>query len=145
MKQVIIMRGLPGSGKSTFARKFVETINDGANCRFYSSSIRSTDQQFMVDGVYTFNPKLLGINHGRNFDLFCDDIENGIDIIIVDNTNIKRRDFAAYVTFAEANGYSVREEIVGKFDVDFVNICAKRNTHGVPLFAIERMAQNFEA
>ena len=137
MAQVIIMRGIPGSGKSTRARELVEAHSGTA-------TIRSTDNQFMIDGKYVFNPRLLGINHARNLELFESDIVEGIDLVIVDNTNIKKRDYAKYIEFALLHGYSVREEVVGHFDLSFVEACAKRNTHGVPYDAILRMAQNFE-
>lgn len=140
MPEVIILRGLPGSGKSTLAK----SLADKAWNENKSFTIRSTDKQFEIGGVYTFNPKLLGVNHARNQELVRQDILSGIDVIIVDNTNIKRRDFAKYVDMALSNGYTVREEVVGHFDPAFVDICAARNTHGVPREAILRMAQNFE-
>lgn len=51
------MRGLPGSGKSTKAKKIAG--NEGV--------IYSTDDFFMINGKYTYDPKLIGENHEKNF------------------------------------------------------------------------------
>jgi len=61
------MRGIPGSGKSTTAKKLAGE----------TGKIHSTDNYFMVDGVYQFNPKNLSENHEANFKAFCQDILNG--------------------------------------------------------------------
>jgi predicted kinase len=140
MKTLILLRGLPGSGKSTHAMFLADKAWNENN----SFTIRSTDKQFEINGVYTFNPRLLGVNHAKNQQLVEQDMLSGIDIIIVDNTNIKRNDFKFYVDAAERHGYKVVEEVIGKFDEDFIKICAERNTHGVPIEAIRRMAQNFQ-
>jgi adenylate kinase family enzyme len=47
------MRGLPGSGKSTKARKIAGEVG----------VIYSTDDFFMIDGKYIYNPKLIGDYH----------------------------------------------------------------------------------
>jgi predicted kinase len=141
MKDLFILRGLPGSGKSTLAR----TLSANAVAFGYIPTIRSTDDQFMVDGKYTFNPRMLGVNHNKNQQLVRHDMEIGVDCIIVDNTNIKRRDFATYIALAKEFGYTVHETVCGMFDEDSVKFCHSRNTHGVPIEAVRRMAQNFEA
>jgi len=85
---------------------------------------------------------MLGVNHARNLQLVEKDMKDGIPCIIVDNTNIKRRDFAAYLALATKYGYTSREEVMTEWDVD---VCFNRNTHNVPREAIQRMHDNFEA
>lgn len=138
MRQLIIMRGLPGSGKSTRAREIVEIGLCGPG---FKATIRSTDDQFMVNGKYVFNPRMLGVNHAANLRLVEQDMKDEIPCIIVDNTNIKRRDFAPYITLAKKYGYDVREEVIAERNVD---TCFERNSHNVPREAIQRMADNFE-
>lgn len=163
MKKLIILRGLPGSGKSTKTKELIEEYKKDrreAYDAYYAlsvlstpfplpremtTSIRSTDALFVVDGTYRFDPTKLGMNHHRNQRLVEQDMLNGTELIIVDNTNIKRRDFQNYVNLAQLHGYKVEEITIGGFDDEFVNICFKRNQHGVPLEAIKRMAANFEA
>lgn len=148
------MRGLPGSGKSTMARKLmIEHLSWGGK----SMAICSTDDYHMVDGEYVFQPEHLGEFHKANqrrADLL---MQAGVELVIVDNTNIKRRDMKRYIDVASQNDYMVEEIIVGKERLcpsledacphkfaDYIDMCAARNTHGVPREAIERMARSFE-
>ena len=79
------------------------------------------------------------------------------ELVIIDNTNIKHRDMKPYKDSAEHIGYEIQEVIVGENELlplledacphkfmDYIHLCAKRNTHGVPLDAIEKMARRFQ-
>jgi NEDD4-binding protein 2 len=137
-----IMRGLPGSGKSTLARIIAAQSlpYDGDN-----AVILSTDDYFMSpQGQYLFQPAALGTAHAWNKDRAVKHMASKLATIIIDNTNILKAHYAPYVDEAKVYGYSVNIVTVGSFDPDFVQQCAKRNTHGVPLHTIQRMAQNFE-
>jgi hypothetical protein len=86
---VVIMRGLPGAGKSTRAAQLAAR----AAARQLSADVHSTDA-FFVDaatGVYAFNPELLGAHHAANQAAFRGSIAAGVDVVIVDNTNIQVR------------------------------------------------------
>jgi predicted kinase len=154
MKKLVIMRGLPGSGKSTEARKLAA---DYVYRKGGSAAICSTDDFHMENGKYVFKRDLLGEFHARNQTRVYDLMKMGIELVVVDNTNIKRRDMQPYIDSAGRLGYEVEELIVGKdqlcpaFDeacqyklADYIDECTKRNTHGVPRDAIEKMARRFE-
>lgn len=127
MKRVIIMRGLPGSGKSTEAKKF-----DGV--------VVSADDYFMINGVYRFNPAKIGDAHISCMRRFLNLIDAGLSPIVVDNTNISIFEVNPYRLVAQAMGYEV--EVVHV--VCDAMTCAKRNTHGVPLSTIQRMLTKYE-
>jgi predicted kinase len=62
-----------------------------------------------------------------------------VDAVIIDNTNVSPRECEPYVLFAQANGYEVKflePETPWAFDLDELE---KKNTHGVPRHALERM------
>ena len=132
MKKVYIMRGIPGSGKSTMARKLAGS----------TGKIHSTDDYFMKNGEYVFEPKDLRRNHQLNFEAFKADLALGVSPVIVDNTNTQRWEFQNYVEAAEAAGYEV--EVVNIPHID-PKLAAQRNTHGVPEEAIRRMLSRWEA
>jgi NEDD4-binding protein 2 len=132
MKKCYIIRGLPGSGKSTLAKKLAGE----------SGKIHSTDDQFIVEGVYVFDPKKLGINHEKNFNNFKKSLEMGVDPVIVDNTNTQKWEYKKYVDLAESMGYQVEIQCVPHIDPV---LAAKRNTHGVPEEAIRKMLKRWEA
>lgn len=140
MKNLIIMRGLPGSGKSTKANELAQQAKEQGK----ESTIRSTDDQFMVFGVYRFDPKRIGAAHQANHKLVESDMMRGVDTIIVDNTSIKKWESNGYRELARKHGYEVQECIVGGFSAVDAKAYHARNTHGVPLEIVQRMAGQFE-
>lgn len=143
--KVIIMQGASGSGKSTYVSKIEGRTN-----------VCSADHFFMVDGEYKFDPTKLGEAHAscmrdflfaletavqyQNAALDCGDDDYGIDAVIVDNTNTTQVEMAPYVAVAAAYGFPV--EIVRC--VAPAAVCAKRNTHGVPVGACEAMIKRMQ-
>lgn len=131
MKKCVIMRGIPGSGKSTRSRELAGE----------AGVIHSTDEYFMKDGEHCWDPTRLGRNHMLNYQAFMKSVLAGVTPVIVDNTNIRRRDFYQYETFATMHGYEVELVEVPMIDA---KIAAARNSHGVPQKAIERMIARWE-
>jgi hypothetical protein len=154
MRTLYLMRGIPGGGKSTRAKSLaVEAIQDGAS----SVAICSTDNFFLdKDGVYRFDGKRIGCAHGWNQACARQMMENDINVVIIDNTNTTHKEMAPYKVFAKTHGYDVVEIIIGEDRLfpgmnghpseleDYIDMCARRNTHGVPRVNIERMARRFE-
>lgn len=97
---VIVMRGLPGSGKTTFANQMVATANQMG----FRAVICSADQFFIrADGVYQFDRDRLADAHAFCRTQFDDamaidnrDDPNYTDIIIVDNTSIRLFEYDHY-------------------------------------------------
>lgn len=135
MKLVIINRGVPGGGKSTFSaimKKLAEKL--GLTC-----SVHCTDDLFMEDGEYKFDFRKLGFNHKKNFQNFKAALDAESNIAICDNTNTKPKDYKKYALTASETGYKVLEVI---FLPDTEENHNKRNTHGVPAEVIANMIHN---
>lgn len=146
-KLAIIMRGLPGSGKSYWAKEFVATYQQNASSIQTEKQygIFSTDSLFYNMGVYQFNPKLLPKYHQLNLTAFIEAMADGLPLVICDNTNLAYWEFKAYSAAAQALGYEVRIQQIGDpASVKHQQLCAKRNRHGVPFQSIKRMASMFE-
>jgi len=135
MHKVVILRGIPGSGKSTKARELAATAIQ-AN---FSSEICSTDDFFIdaVDGLYKFDKTKLYTNHTRNFHRFLSCIHNKINLIIIDNTNINRSDYSHYQKAAELNGYDVEVMVINP-NLSLEEVF-QRQRHSVPFETIRRM------
>ncbi len=129
-KRVVIMRGLPGSGKSTKA----ET---------YGGTKVSADDYFMQDGVYKFDPAKLAEAHAAAKSRFEEALRRGESPVVVDNTNVSEREYRDYVDLAAKYGYTIDFDVVGSGGVSPEEL-AKRNTHGVPESTIRRMMERWE-
>jgi predicted kinase len=137
---LIVMRGIPGSGKSTKAKELAGT--DGI--------IHSTDDVIEAQGDYReffekmittkdFSP--LSKAHSTNLTNLTNSLKSGASPVILDNTNIKQNESKVAVKSALDLGLDDK-------NIQFVDIgtgglsaqeLADRNTHGVPLEKIESM------
>lgn len=137
-RELVLMRGLPGSGKSTKANKLAGR----------SGQIFSTDDFFCLneEQEYRFNGSLLGRAHNWNQKRSLDAMYAGIPIVVIDNTNTTIRELRSYLPHIEAAmglGYSVRieePETHWRFDVGELD---KRGSHDVPLKHIEKMLNRY--
>ena len=143
MKQVFILRGLPGSGKSYYAQTLADELVTGDQSQYL---ICSTDDYFYDEqGEYKFDKFKLSQFHNLNLARFINALSQSIPLVIVDNTNIKKWEFIAYSQAAIALGYQVKEVIVGEVkDKSMQHLYAKRNSHNIPLKTISKMAYMFE-
>lgn len=131
MLQLVIIRGLPGSGKSTFAdmlceaswplRTFVKFEADD----FFTNSA----------GEYNFDPAKLKDAHDRCFANVKDALYMG-QSVVVSNTFSRHWEYAPYVELAKRMGIDCHVlTMQGKF----------ANVHGVPDHVIERMRERWES
>lgn len=131
---MIILRGIPGSGKSTLCKK----IKD---CWPYYSF--STDNYWIrPDGFYDFNGKLLTQAHSWNLE--CVKNHTNSNYIIVDNVNSQLKEFREYIDLAVYKKIPIQfaePNTPWKFDVEE---CSKRNTHSVPKETIQRILDRWE-
>lgn len=100
MPKVIIMLGVTGSGKTTWAN---QNYPDAVMC--------STDNFFRsADDVYKFNPVHLPDAHLASLDCFMDNV--GESDVVVDNVNACSWELAPYVAIAQvyASDKDVKEE-----------------------------------
>jgi predicted kinase len=132
VKRCYIMRGLPGSGKSTIARQL----------RGSGGLVASTDDYWQHGCRYEYDASRIMDAHDWNQARFRAAVRAEVPIIVVDNTNIMERHWRPYADFARANGYTVEfvEVDSGLSDEEL----AARNTHRVPLDVIQRMRANWE-
>ena len=99
-KVIIIMRGLPGSGKTHLAKRLCQGK--------FSSAVCSADDYFQERTVKT-DYKFIGMEidraHKRCRDNVISAIENGTEVVIVDNTHTQRWEYGIYERLALLCGY----------------------------------------
>jgi hypothetical protein len=137
VKIVVAMRAVPGTGKSTLAEKFIQK----AKSQGLTAERCSADDFFYMlgKGTYKFDPSKLGDAHGECFDKFSRAVDKGVNLIVVDNTNLELKFVEPYKKYAEANRYTFKvAEVVGDFEKAF-----QRQQHGVPEAGHKRMREAF--
>ena len=137
MKNVKIMSGVSGSGKSTYAKKLISDLpSDRFGC------IVSADNFFMRNGTYQFDASLLSLAHGtcfRQFILAMTDEIAPYDLIVVDNTGTSTDELSPYILGAKAFNYDA-EIITVNVARNDLHKCAERNAHGAPINVIQSQA-----
>ena len=126
MKLLIIIRGLPGSGKTTLAHKLSEHVFEA-------------DQYFVsvVDGVeqYNFDPTQIRAAHEHCFSSTKAALEAGHSPVAVSNTNTQYWEYSDYLELAAEHGYTVQIiHVTGPWE----------NTHGCPSTTIENMKKRWQ-
>lgn len=129
-KTVIIMRGVPGSGKSTYARQYFP------RAFLVSADLYHTDEL----GNYNWKGENVAAAHSWAKKQFKEALERGEALVLVDNTNTEWWEMEPYYDMAEDYGYSVK---VVRMQAP-PDVCSSRNVHGVPEEAVHRMHDRME-
>ncbi|HPC09524.1 MAG TPA: AAA family ATPase [archaeon] len=123
-KTLIICRGLPGSGKTTFSK-------------LIGKAICSADDYFMHNGEYCWDKEKIYDAHAwciKKCERFMK--INALKIIIA-NTNTTTKEMQPYIELANIYGYDI-------FTIIVENRHKGKNIHDVPEETIEKMKNRFE-
>lgn len=124
-KVLYIVRGLPGSGKSTFAKSL--------------GGVHFEADMYFVDenGVYNFDPTKIKMAHNWCMIQTQKAMVNEEPKIVVSNTFTQEWEMETYFKLANENGYQVYSIIVE-------NRHEGKNTHGVPDDKLQIMKDRFQ-
>ena len=121
--KLILVRGIPGSGKSTFAKK-----------NFPDLPVIEADDYFYTDGEYKFNPSEIKKAHEDCKYRTEQELKKGNSVVVA-NSFTQLWEMDAYLDLA----YKYDTELhVYRLEGNFQNI------HGVPEEAVKRMKDRFE-
>ena len=124
-KSLFLVRGLPGSGKSTFASKITDAHFEA--------------DQYFIDqsGGYLFNPAKIKDAHEWCRSKTESAMVWGKPKIAVSNTFTQEWEMKAYYDLAEKYGYTV-------FSIIVENRHNGKNLHGVPENKLQQMKDRFQ-
>jgi predicted kinase len=128
--KLILMRGISGSGKSTYLKKF------------YSEAFRCSADDFFTfsDGSMEYDHERIKEAHQYSRNACLAAMKNKLPMIAVDNSHIKKWEFEIYLEMAKAYDYQV--EII-RLVVDPI-IAQARNIHKNTLEYIEGAEKRME-
>lgn len=123
-KTIILLRGLPGSGKSTTAKTFgLPTFE--------------ADDFFYEEGKYNFDHSKIRDAHKSCQDRVRFAMENGVNKLIASNTFTEEWEMDYYFNLAKELNYRVISLIVE-------NRHGNKSVHDVPQETIDRMNKRFD-
>jgi predicted kinase len=123
MRMLYIIRGLPGSGKTTLA----EMLN---------AVVCEADQFFMSEGEYKYNPEFIGEAHTWCKAKVENAMRDGYNCIAVSNTFTQRWEMEPYYKLAMQYAYEITEiTLSGNLH---------ENIHNVPEDKIKAMYERWE-
>jgi tRNA uridine 5-carbamoylmethylation protein Kti12 len=145
LPHVILMRGLPGSGKSTAAKRIARLLTQG-RVGLYEIVSNDTYQERWPETVrhgpvYDFQEEFAPLAHAACFRQYLRALDDSTPLIIVDNTNTFPILVAPYMLAAAA--YQ-RQATICEVPCD-VETAKARNIHNVPAATIERMHKGMES
>ncbi|MBQ6154762.1 AAA family ATPase [bacterium] len=132
-KVLFIVRGVPGSGKTTFCQnKLIPQCRESLGANVIN---READDYFVgPDGVYRWDPTKLAEAHAACQQHVREDLQRD-GVAIVSNTSVRLEHLEPYFEMARQLEADV---IVIRLEHRFANV------HGVPEQAVDRMAANME-
>ena len=143
--RMYILRGLPGSGKSTYARGRWPGLTPARYAPMGWSPMAVSGDHFFtsLDGVYAFNLSQLGEAHVDAQRHLIRALEAKTPEVVVDNTHSRLWEFSVALELARVFGYEV--EVVDLFDAGLTDEeLAGRNSHGVTVEIIAKQRGRWE-
>lgn len=133
MQTLYIIRGLPGSGKTTLAQNMIRAFAKHGGGTF----VHAEADQFFTrpDGEYEFRREMLKDAHAYCQGKVFDALQNGVELVIVSNTFVKKWEMQPYIDMAN------------NLKIEYGILCANgnyQNVHGVPDETIARMRATWE-
>ena len=129
-----IVRGVPGSGKTTFAQSICDkSKRAGLKAHFFEADQYFYDSQ----GVYRFNRSEIGLAHNFCLENVKKALRAKLDVVVVSNTSTTENEVKKYLDLAVAAGYTT-------YVITVENWHGNSNVHSVPEEVISKMRKNLK-
>jgi predicted ABC-type ATPase len=135
---LVIVRGLPGSGKTSLAKSMLTEFTDGG-------FLFEADQWFEKDGAYNYQQDKIQEAHDWCLAAtIAHLVDNNTKPVFVANTFVLREHVKPYLQAARDFKHTVYVLEPLTSWVFNPEACSRFNQHGVPITTIQRMFQQWE-
>ena len=143
MPRLILVRGVPGSGKTTFARNNYPGVVCDAGSPDKNAAYMISADDFRIDecGNYAHDDVPAGIPHLECQMRVRDAIAAGCPQVIVHNTFVKLWEINPYFKISQACKVPLEVIRMPKISAEEA---FSRNTHNVPMNVIQRMIDEMQ-
>lgn len=132
--RVIVLRGLPGSGKSYLANNCSEKA---------VAAICSADDYFTKSGIYEFKQEALPDAHLQCFETFLQALVDGKEVVIVDNTNSMAWEYRNYLYLCDL--LKVKSHILEiPHPNQLITTYSARNLHKINMETLKSYTERWE-
>lgn len=139
LKEFVILRGLPGSGKTTVAKKLGFEVEG----RRISPVICSADN-YLPGERDQHEPAFVRDAHAQCRADFVGALKVRAPLVVLDDVHERRWHYQMYLDFARSEGYSVRVVELRPYSSDDLWKCWRRNVHGYDKQAFLTLCRDWE-
>uniref|UniRef100_A0A8D8WHY6 NEDD4-binding protein 2-like 1 n=1 Tax=Cacopsylla melanoneura TaxID=428564 RepID=A0A8D8WHY6_9HEMI len=140
---LFVMRGLPGSGKTTKIQTLTKHIQEALGDHSWAPKVFSADDYFMTERGYVYDKTKLCLAHPRCYRLSENSVMRHESPVIIDNTNLTKEDMKRYYDLAYYNWYKfyvIEPDSEWAFNIDTL---IKKGVHDVPKFRMVNMMRRY--
>ena len=137
-KHLIILRGLPGSGKTSYIKHVIEE-NDVVNY-----TICSAFYHFKEGLVYKYNPRQLPQAYNSCWKDFLEALDTQSTYIFVNNPNAEKWEYENYIFLGRKFGYTIEIVEIDCPGSGYIDYFQKRSRHNIPIHTVKAIGEKWE-
>jgi len=137
-KEVIIIRGVPGIGKTTFVKNYEKNYTNG-----YYATV-SFNEFFIENGTYCFQRQHINRAKSHCLNQFINYLDVSVSRIYITDINHQKWMYVNYINIAKKYGYNVTILDFICNNINELKYFNKRSTHNIPLNYSKKVYNEWE-
>lgn len=132
---LVVLRGLPGCGKSTLAQNIVKEYPDAV--------VISNDKLRIVDNIYNYDVTKNSEIYKYNYSLLVKSLLAKVELIIIDNCNLNLEMLEKYAELAKNNNYNYIQLAFKKPEFKDLYQSYQNSKNGISFSSYKNLYKNY--